>query len=179
MTSLIWELDQQNRIAFVMIDGSGGEVAGLAGSLSLEISKDGGALVASGGTDGEIGSGWYWYLSTAGEADTIGPVAIRVTAPGAIQQNLEYVVRRRNVQGITVTYTVTNSVSGLPVSGALVTVTTDIAGDRIVFTGVTDTFGVLRDTLNAAKPVLDPGPYYFWTQKPGLVFTNPDLENVA
>jgi len=179
MNAFEWELGQQNRIDFVMIDGAGSEVSGLGAAVTLEISKNGGALVAAGGVITEIGSGWYSYLSTAGEADTAGPVAFTAIGVGTIQQNLEYVVRSRNAIGVDYTYTVTNSVTTLPIAGVAVSVTTDIAGNNIIFNGQTDAFGVLRHLETDEKPFLDPGPYYFWSQKSGFSFTNPDLETVS
>lgn len=174
-----WELDQQNLITFVMIDGSGGEVSGLDGLLSLELSKNGGALSGSLGTQDEIGNGWYSYLATAGEADTTGPISIRITAPGAIQQNLEYVIRARNINGVEFTYTVTDSITTLPIAGAVVTISTDIAGANVVWSGVTDSFGVARSVATNEVPFLDPGTYSFWTSKPGYSFVNPDTEVVS
>ena len=179
MSAFEWERDQQNLVTFVMIDGSGGEVPGLGAGLSVEISKNGGSFSAAGGSQAEIGSGWYSYLSTAGEADTPGPISIRVNGAGAIQQNLEYVVKSRNMNGVEFTYTVTDSVSTLPIPGAIVTISTDVGGNNVVFTGVTDSFGVARHTINNTLPFLDPGSYYFWTRKTGYSFTNPDLEVVS
>jgi hypothetical protein len=174
-----WELNQQNLITFVMIDGSGGEVSGLDGLLTIELSKNGSSFASSLGTQDEIGSGWYSYLSTAGEADTNGPVAIKVTGPGAVQQNLEYIVRARNINGVEFTYTVTDSVTTQPIQGVLVSISTDIAGVDVVFSGTTDAFGVLRDATSNELPFLDPGTYYFWSRKAGYVFTNPDTEVVS
>ena len=179
MSAFEWELDQQNKVTFVMIDGSGNEVSGLDGALTIEISKNGGSFAAATGAQSEIGSGWYAYTSTAGEADTPGPVSIRVTGAGAIQQNLEYVIKARNINGVEFTYTVTDIVTSLPISGAIVTITSDIAGTHVIFTGVTDTFGVARHTVTDELPFLDPGTYYFSTRKPGYPFTVPDTEVVS
>jgi len=162
-----------------MIDANGAEVSGLGGAgLTLTISKNGAAFVASAGTKAEIANGWYTYLSTATEADTIGVVAIRVTGAGCVQQNLEYVVQQRNPGAIAFTYTVTDSGSGLPIEGVEVTVTTDAAGNNVVFSGDTDSFGVLRDD-DGNLPYLDAGTYYFFSQKANYSFTNPDSEVVS
>lgn len=85
-----WVLNQTNRITFVMVDTAGTEVAGLGTGFTLQLSKNGGAFAGSAGTKAEIGNGWYSYIATAGESDTAGPVAIRVTGAGAVQQNLVY-----------------------------------------------------------------------------------------
>lgn len=178
MSAFEWELGQQNLITFVMIDGSGGEVSGLGGALTIEISKAGGAFNAALGTQNEIGSGWYSYLSTTAEADTAGPISIRVTGAGAVQQNLEYVVRARNLNGVEYTYTVTDGVSMLPIEGVSVAITTDVAGLNVIFSGITDAFGVLRHPETSELPFLDPDDYYFWSKKAGYSFVNPDMETV-
>ncbi len=173
-----WTLNQQNRITFVMVDSNGAEVAGLGAAFALEISKSGGAFAASAGTKAEIGNGWYTYLATAAEADTVGPVAIRVTGAGCVQQNLEYVVQQRTPNAIAFTYTVTDSATLLPVEGVEVWFTTDVGGANVVWTGVTDAFGVARDA-NGALPLLDAGTYSVWRQKSGFTAVNPDTEVVS
>lgn len=177
--SFDWKLNQSNLITFVIVDAANTEVIGLGGTFSLSLSKAGGAFAASGGTKAEIGSGWYSYLATAGEADTPGPVSIAVTGAGAVQQNLEYVVRERNVNAVEYTYIVTNSVTTLPIAGVEVWFTTDAAGNNIVWVGTTDAAGVARDA-QGGLPFLDPGPYYVWKQRAGYTDDqNPDLEVVA
>lgn len=174
-----WKLNQQNRIAFVMVDAAGSEVAGLGGGFTLELSKNGAGFAGSAGAKAEIGDGWYTYLSTAAEANTPGVVAVKVTGAGAAQQNLEYVVESRPSGAIAYTYTVTNSVSGLPVEGVEVWITTDLAGNNVVWNGDTDAFGVARDD-NGNLPRLDAGSYYFWKQRAGLIDDqNPDTEVVS
>jgi hypothetical protein len=56
--------------------------------------------------------------------------------------------------------------------------TTDAGGANVVWTGVTDTFGVARDA-NGALPLLDPGTYYVWRQKAGFTASNPDMEVIS
>jgi hypothetical protein len=89
---MILTLDATNRITFVMINLGGTEVAGLGSGFTLQVSKNGGAWAASAGTKAEIGSGWYSYIFTAGECDTEGPISVKVTGAGAVQQNLAYQV---------------------------------------------------------------------------------------
>lgn len=81
-----WTLDQANEIKFVMIDSAGTEVTGA--TLSVFVCKPGGTFGAAAGSSAELGNGWYKYTSTAGESDTSGELAIRVTAAGCLQQNL-------------------------------------------------------------------------------------------
>lgn len=176
---LEWKLNQQNRIAFVMVDATSTEVPGLGGAgLTIQISKNGGAFVASAGTKAEIGNGWYTYLATAAEADTVGVVAIMVTGAGCVQQNLEYTVQQRNPNAIAFTYTVTNVSTGNPIEGVEVTITTDVGGNNVVWNGDTDSLGVARDD-NGHLPYLDPGTYFFWSQKATYSFSNPDTEVVS
>jgi len=179
ITRFEWAINHENRIDFVMIDGSGNEVAGLGAALTMFISKNGAAFVAVAGTITEIGLGWYSYLSTVGEADTVGPIAIAATGAGTIQQNLEYVVTSR-IQGTTsYTYPVTSLPLNDPVVGAKVEIYTVYPKSGLIWTGYTDAFGHARDEFDAL-PVLQVGKeYYFWTYKVGLSFPNPDSETIT
>lgn len=174
-----WSPNQPNEIKFVMIDASDNVLAGL--TLSIEISKPGdNAFVAASGSWTELGSGWYRYVSTAGEADTIGTVAIRVTAVGAVQQNLEYVVDERVQQAVYYEYRVTNSVTLDPIVGVEVWVTDDAAGSHTpAWTGVTNSLGYAKDD-EGDDPLLTPGTWYFWKYKAGFADDdNPDEEAVS
>lgn len=168
-----WQLNQRNLITFVMVDSNGTEVAGLGGGFTLQISKAGGAFAASGGDKAEIGSGWYSYNALAAEADMAGPVAIRVTGAGAVQQNLEYVVVNRTILAQPRTYTVDDGAN--PIAGAEVWIGTSSSQDSIFWYGTTDTLGVARDTAGN-MPYLAPGTYYFWVLADGYTFTLPDTE---
>jgi hypothetical protein len=179
MISSEWTPNQQNTILFVMIDANGVEVPGLGTTFLLRIRKIGGAFATGLGTKLEVGLGFYQYVATAAEADTAGPVAIVVTAAGAIQQNLEYVVGSRVIGVVSFTYTLTNTNTSLPIEGAKVWATTDLAGEKIVWIGDSDSNGIARDVYGQL-PWLEPGAYYFWKIKEGYIFANqPDLENVA
>lgn len=175
-----WIQDQYNYITFVMVDSTGAEVTGLADTFDIYISKNGGAFAAGVGQKSEIGNGWYHYIATPAEANTRGPISIYIAAGGgAIQQNLEYICGGRNANAIEYTYTVTDSVTSNPVPGIQVWVSTDAAGTRIVWNGVTDAFGVARDALENL-PWLDAGTYYFWKHKVGYIDDqNPDVEVVS
>jgi len=126
------ELSQSQEITFVMIDAAGNEVAGLGNTFILELRKPGGAFVGSAGVKAEIGNGWYSYVTTAAETDTVGPLSVRVTGAGCVQQNLEYVVETRAISAIEFTYTVTDSVTLLPIEGVQVWIATDLAGARYI-----------------------------------------------
>ena len=142
-----WIAGQQNRITFVMIDATGSEVAGIGnGNLSIEISENAGAFAAAAGTDIEIGNGWYSYLSDASEGATVGQtISIRVNGAGAIQQNLEYVVSQRTPLAAEITYTVTNSVTTNPIEGVTVSISTDLAGNNMIWRGSTNSLCSDRD----------------------------------
>lgn len=76
------------------------------------------------------------------------------------------------------TYTMTSTSDGEPLEGVRVVITTDSAGDNPVWAGVTDTFGVARDS-NGNKPRLDAGTYFFFRSKPGWIFQDPDTESIG
>lgn len=172
-------LNQINMITFVMVDATYTEVPGLGVGFTLSVSKAGGAFAPSTGTKAEISNGWYRYTLPAAECNTIGPLSIRVTGAGCIQQNLEYVVAQRNAGCIQFTYTAIDAITLLAVAGADVWITTDVAGTNTIWTGTTDAFGVARDGLGNL-PCLDAGTVYFWVHKVGYTPTAwPDLETVS
>lgn len=173
-----WIPDQQNEITFVMVDTTGDEVSGLGTTFMLSIRKSGGVFVIGNGTKTEIGLGWYSYLATAAEADTIGPVAVVVTGAGTVQQNLEYVCGQRTPSALEFTYTVRNSITANPIPGVKIQIGTDMAGANIIWSGITDTFGVSRDTTGHL-PRLEPGTYRIFRQLSGFIFSDPDVEEVS
>ena len=69
-------------------------------------------------------------------------------------------------------YELTDSVSGLPIAGAEVWATTDIAGANIVAHDITDDFGKVYFFLTA-------GIYYIWRDQGDYTFDNPDTEVVS
>ncbi|NUM48732.1 MAG: hypothetical protein HUU38_28835 [Anaerolineales bacterium] len=85
-------LNQTHLATFVLVDAQGVEVSGLGTTFTVQLSKNGGAFLAGTSTKAEIGSGWYSYLVSASDTDTAGPLALKITAPGAAQQNLLYEV---------------------------------------------------------------------------------------
>ena len=174
-----WRLNHENLIAFVMVDATGAEVPGLGNAYTIHISKNGGAWEAGAGVRAEIGNGWYTYLATADESDTIGTIAIRVTGGTSIQQNLEYVVVERTIGAITYTYTLlSNTPPNPPIEDARVWFATDANGDNVVWRGITDAFGVARD-LNSNLPRLDAGTYFVFRRRVGFIFDDPDVQIVS
>ena len=166
------------RITFVMVDSSGGEVDGLSDTFTVYLSKNAGAFAAGLGSKGEIANGWYYYDLTVGDTDTYGPLSVAVTGVGTLQQNLEYLVEDRTVGLLVFTYTVTDNVTTLPIGGVAISITTDVGGSNTIWTGVTDVFGVARDSSDQ-KPRLSPGTYYFWRTRVGYSFADPDTEVVS
>lgn len=169
-------VNQPARITFVMVDASFVEVAGLGAGFTLTVSKAGGAFNPSTGAKAEISNGWYYYDLTAAETNTIGPLSIKVTGAGCIQQNLEYVVEQRNPNAVAFTYTVVDPV-GTPLPGCLIWICTDVLATIVVWTGVTDAFGVARDVFGSL-PYLNPGIYYIRRQLSGYSFNFVDVETV-
>jgi len=173
-----WKKNQPNTILFVLIDANGDEVTDLGTNFTVQLSKAGAAFAASAGTKAEVGLGWYSYTSTAGEADTSGPVAIVVTGSGVVQQNLEYVVEDRVLTAVEYTYTVTSTADNSPIEGVTVLFYADNSLTELAWSGETDAFGVARD-IYGALPRLEPGTYYIVRIRNGYVFNNPDQENIS
>ena len=166
--------NQAQMISFVMVDVNCDEVAGLGAAFNPFVSKAGAAFAAGVGAEGEISNGWYHYTLTAAETNTVGPLAIRVTGAGAVQQNLLFFVKSACVGCTDRTYTVLDG-GGAPLAGVTVEISTDITGNFVIWCGTTDALGVARDP-NAELPCLMPGTYYFWRDKPGYTFADPDTE---
>lgn len=173
------EPNQQNLIIFVLVDSNNQEVTGLGNGFTLEVSKAGGAFAASAGTKAEISDGWYSYLTTVGEADTYGPLAIKITHASIVQQNLPCVVGNLAISAIPFTYTLTDSVTTNPIEGAEIWFCTDIAGNNVAKYCITDAFGIARIPNTTQLPYLDAGTYYIFRQKAGYNFTDPDTEVVS
>lgn len=165
-------------ITFVIVDAAGTEVPGLGAAFVLNIAKAGGVFALGTGVKAEMSNGWYSYLSSAADANTVGTVSIFITGAGAVQQNLEFVVETRTITSVQFTYTLTDNDTGLPIEGAQIWFATDIVGSNIVWAGITDAFGVVRD-IHSQLPRLDPGTYYVFRQKAGYTFNDPDTEVVS
>lgn len=172
-----WIINQQNLIEFVMIDSSGNELPGL--TCSGNISKNTAAANAMAGAFAETAglNGHYTYLSTVGEADTVGIVGIEITAAGAVQQNLEYPVEQRTPAATEFdVYTVYEPDGVTPVPGVRVDIRAVNDIDvPITAQGITDAAGQPR-TPDGNFILLQPNTYYLWRYKSGYSFSNPDTE---
>jgi len=105
-----------------------------------------------------------------------GTSAILSTLDGPITTLLDSIVADTGAMGgagaIEWTYTLTDSVTGLPIDGAEVWVTTDSAGANVIASGTTDSSGVATFWLDAAT-------VYIWRKKAGYNFDNPDTEVIS
>jgi len=175
-----WEYGIPNEIGFVMVDANRNEVSGL--TLTVEVRNSGGSFQAAAGSWSEVSDGWYDYTSSVGEASVVGSVAVKVTAAGAIQQNLEYVVEQRTPEVKFWAYRVTDQPGGAgnPIQGAYVWVTRDnVENDPVIWEGYTNTDGYAK-TPKDRNPLVPLGNNYFWKYKPGFIDDDdPDLEIVS
>ncbi len=73
---------------------------------------------------------------------------------------------------VTFTYTLTSSVDASPIPDARVWATSDAGGSTVLASGSTDANGQITFYLDA-------GTVYFWRQKAGWDFSNPDTETVS
>lgn len=173
-----WTPGVPNEVTFVMVDAADVELAGL--TLTILIRYGGGNFVAAAGSWSELSgvTGFYNYVSTAAEA-AIGPISMVVTAPGAKQQNLEYVCAIRNSGFNYFPYYVYKEGTIIPIEGVRVEAyPTSTKVGTPHFTGVTNASGAALDN-EGNFPLLDPGDWYFWRKKGGWEFDNPDMETVT
>lgn len=117
----------------------------------------------------EDGKSYTIYISATVDSDT-----------GGICYGFRAVyVAAKSAGAVKYTYTVTDSVTLLPIEGVEVWISTDLAGTNILWNGDTDAFGVARDD-NGNLPWLDAGTYYFRKQLGGYVDDDsPDTEVVS
>jgi len=128
--------------------------------------------------------GAYARIYTLADLDTYNYFA-RGTYTGATVLDTDNVTGAIGIEklpigtAIAYTYTVTDSITTLPVPSVTVTVSTDLAGTNLIWSGITDAFGVARD-VNSDVPRLDAGTYYFWKFRVGYIDDqNPDIEVVS
>lgn len=76
------------------------------------------------------------------------------------------------IGSVTWQYTVTDSVTGLPIDGVQCIVTSDILGQNTLASALTNVNGIATFYLNT-------GTIYVWRVKAGYSFDNPDTEVVA
>lgn len=168
-------------------------------TLAAQLVNTSGASVGSEVTTGftEIGDGNYlWHYTAFPDGHRGGVKFYEDGAPGTIlafaainpeeaEYTDDYISDIAAGAGtifpagaINFTYTITDSVTALPIEGVEVWISTDSPAVNIVWKGDTDAFGVARD-VNGNLPALDAGTYYFWRQKAGYIFSDPDTEVVS
>lgn len=76
------------------------------------------------------------------------------------------------------TYTLTDSLTALPLANAEIVFSVDVNEAIIAWVGHTDSFGIARD-IYGQLPKLDPGTYYVWRRLIGYIFSDPDIEVVS
>src|SRR5687768_4920354 len=161
LPDLTLNLDQY--ISFPMVNPQGLEVAGLGTTFTVQYCKPGTTVfLAGGGVKAEVGLGWYRYSVLAAEVDTPGQQAFVITAPGALQQNLLYIVGAGGLAPRPFTYTVFRNDNVTPIAGVEVWITPAApAATPPIWRGYTDALGVARDTYGQL-PFLNDGTHYFW-----------------
>jgi len=90
--------------------------------------------------------------------------------------------RTPSAGALEITYTVKedDEDTGDPIEGVSVWITRDEAGADVIWSGVTNSSGVLVDPIDGtSKPFVDAGTFYFWRQKSGYTFVNPDSETFS
>lgn len=185
------ELKQSTAFAtqIFAFDANGDPVLGITdGQWTKRIAKGGGAFAPMTVTITETGNGFYSLTYSTSHTDTLGSLSMYFIAPGTQQVNVQYRVVSKLVEDLSVatfpagaisfTYTMTNAQTSNPLPGVNIWISTDNLANNIIWKGVTDTFGVARD-VNNNKPQLDAGTYYFWRQKAGFLFNDPDSEVVS
>ena len=114
------------------------------------------------------------YSALMGAAGiTASDVASKVWTHSAASDLISKIGAIGGVGAISWTYTLTDSVSGGPIDGAEVWVTSDSAGSNVIASGTTDTSGEVTFMLDA-------GTVYIWAKKAGYnIDASPDEETVS
>ena len=163
---------------------------------TLSVYKDGGATqVTTGVTDAEksddltgvhlctIVTTDAWYAPAHDYAVVLSAATIdgqTVNAP-IFSFSIENRTGSPQAGALPITYTVYKEEAKINVlEGCQVWITkTNSSTAPVVFSGVTDSNGILVDTLGSSKPWLDAGTYYFWRQMSNYTFSNPDEESFS
>jgi len=144
--------DAANAIPFVLVDANNAEVPGLGAVFTVLLSRNGAGFGASAGTKAELAGGWYLYTATAGECDTVGPLALKITGAGCQQQNLVCTVTAPILTSQEVANAVTNLAPvGTPATGSVGKHLDDLVDKVDVVDGVVDGIKVKTDTIGAGS----------------------------
>jgi len=158
-----------------IVDESFADGSAFVGTVTVYVTGDNG-LQTIGATGGGVcthkGNGYYTYVPTQAETN-YGHVAFTFIGTGAVTRTIQIYPSLVGGDGSHPhAYAVTDSVSGLGISGVTVVATSDIAGLNEVLRTVTNGAGVATFHFDAA------GTYYFWSYKSPYEFINPDSEAV-
>jgi hypothetical protein len=85
----MWQQSTTANIDFPMVSSSDHISPRLGASPSVTLSKAGGSFAAAGGTVSEVGNGWYTFHATITDTNTLGDLAIHVTATAADPTDLK------------------------------------------------------------------------------------------
>lgn len=169
-------------LVFLMVDGTDHLTGKIGLTVTVTISKNGGAFVSPAGAVTEIGNGWYKVAANATDSGTLGPLILHATASGSDPCDELYPVVGYNMLAAalglagagSVAFSVTvETSSGDPISGAEVWISSDLAGNTIVA-------GTLH-TPDDGKVTfyLDSGvTYYLFRDHPNYSFPNPTVFTV-
>jgi len=150
---------------------------GLAGTMTVNLSKAGAALVArnSATAISYDAHGCYRVPLNTTDTNTLGPFTVSVSDAAThlpVMKEYEVVLPAAGAGAVSEVVTVTDDDSN-PLDGVEVWVTSDIAGTNVVAGSL---------TTNASGQVtfmLDAGTYYAWKQLSGYNFTNPETLTVT
>lgn len=71
------------RIPVLMVSSVDDKTTVAAATVTIQISKNGGAFATCAGSVVEVANGWYYVSLTGTETNTVGPLLVRATATGA------------------------------------------------------------------------------------------------
>lgn len=71
------------KIPILLVSTADDKTAVTSATVTVQLSKNGGAFAASTNSASEISNGWYVLTLTATETNTAGPLLVRATATGA------------------------------------------------------------------------------------------------
>lgn len=91
------------RVAFTLVSTTDGATPVTGATPTVTLSKNGGAFAAASGTPTETGDGLYYIDLTTTETNTVGPLALRITATGAVPRTRQF----RVIASIPSTHTAT------------------------------------------------------------------------
>ena len=152
--------DAANITAYISKDGAAGVQSNDVNPTELDATNMPGVYVFD-LTQAETNANMFVISAKSATANiTLAPVQVQTESALA------------GAGGISFTYTLVSTVGATPIADATTWVTSDIGGDNVLASGVTNSVGVITFLLDAAT-------VYFWRQKSGFNFTNPDTEVVA